>query len=103
MQELSPEKAARQLELYARDLHDLYQSEKQKRSELAEERLVLQFRIKELESLNRLFQQHLAASARREESYQRILEQLKKLLELKDEADWRQQLRKLLDEAAPPQ
>lgn len=56
----------KELELYAKDLNNLYEIEKKERSQLAEEKLVLELRVRELTSLNRLFQECLGIWAEME-------------------------------------
>ncbi|MDO8472935.1 MAG: hypothetical protein Q7T05_03870 [Dehalococcoidia bacterium] len=69
----------RQMELYARDLEQLYWSERQVRLALAEEKLVLEFKVNELNALNRLFQSNLVEERRLRESYQGLIRRLKEL------------------------
>ena len=49
-----------QFQIYAKELGELYRVEQQRRADLAEEKLVLEHRVKELEALNRMFQVNLA-------------------------------------------
>ncbi|MBI2919155.1 MAG: hypothetical protein HYY01_14365 [Chloroflexi bacterium] len=48
-----------QMEIYAKELRQHFLEERRLRSELEKEYCTLQQRIKEIEALNRLFQQHL--------------------------------------------
>ena len=59
----------RQAQLYARDLHELYLAERQKRRELAEQKLVLEYKLRELAALNTQFQSHLKRRYAAEEQY----------------------------------
>ncbi|MBI2866585.1 MAG: hypothetical protein HYX99_04430 [Chloroflexi bacterium] len=69
-----------QLLKYAQDLRALYQEEKKERERLAEERLVLQYKLQELASLNTLFQRHLEQRQRLEQAYQELVAQIRQLL-----------------------
>ena len=93
-----PDKAQmeEQLYLYAKDLHALYEAEKKEREALAEEKLVLEMRLKELSALNHLFQQHLERRQRLEETLQEVASRLKRLLAQSPQAKLRQQLEQLL-------
>ncbi len=63
MPETGPENESalweQQLYQYAAELQELYKLEQQERQALAEEKLVLQYRVRELNSLNQLFQVQL--------------------------------------------
>lgn len=96
LQHTTSDKGFQQLELYARDLKECYWSERQKRTELAEERLVLQFKLRELEALNKLFQAHLQEMVRTQEAYIKLKESINQLLSGKE--DLRQGLQNLLSE-----
>lgn len=85
-----------QLYLYARDLHALYEAEKKEREALAEEKLVLEMRLKELSALNHLFQQHLERRQRLEETLQEVVSTLKQLMAKSSSAKLRQQLEQML-------
>lgn len=73
--------ALEQVKLYARDLNELYRLERQRREELAEEKLVLEYRVRELRALNELFQSHLQQRLEVEEAYWGLLEELRELAE----------------------
>ncbi len=85
--------ALEQVKLYARDLKELYRLERQRREELAEEKLILEYRIKELKALNELFQSHLEQRFEVEEAYKELLGELRELAEklegsAKEELKW---------------
>lgn len=90
--------ALEQVKLYARDLKELYRLERQRREELAEERLVLEYRIKELKALNELFQSHLKQRFEVEEAYKELLEELKRLAE-KLEGGAKEELKRIIARA----
>ncbi len=94
--QMDKEKLEEQLYLYARDLRALYEEEKKEREALAEEKLVLQMRLKELTALNHLFQQHLERRQRLEETLQEVAAGLKQLLAGSPQAKLRQRLEQLL-------
>lgn len=74
------EKDFQQAEVYAKELSELYRAERKRREELAEERLVLQHKLRELTALNNLFHAHLEERMRIEQEYREFLEKLKKML-----------------------
>lgn len=90
------DKDARQAEIYAKDLHELYRAERQKRKELAEERLVLTYKLNELEALNKLFQSHLEQRIEIERLYKGLIEEIKKLLASPTPEELADGLKKLL-------
>jgi len=90
--------ALEQVKLYARDLKELYRLERQRREELAEEKLVLEYRIKELKALNELFQSHLEQRFEVEEAYQELLEELRGLAE-KLEGGAKEELKQIIARA----
>ncbi|MBI4312398.1 MAG: hypothetical protein HY681_11545 [Chloroflexi bacterium] len=65
-----------QFQIYAKELGELYIAEQRRRAELAEEKLVLEHRVKELEALNHMFQTHLARRIALEEALQDVVEKL---------------------------
>lgn len=91
-----PDNESRQLELYARDLQALYWRERKKRAELAEERLVLEYKLHELEALNRLFQANLEEMTQAREAYNDLRAKLARLLS--GNGDLRERLEKLLSQ-----
>ncbi len=72
-----------QAQLFARDLNELYRAERQKREELAEEKLVLEYKLRELSALNALFQSHLERRFEVEKAYNELVDGIKKLLKEK--------------------
>lgn len=50
---------AEQLQLYARELHQLYEQERRTREEMQEQRDALEKKVRELTALNSLFQTYL--------------------------------------------
>ncbi|MBI2859102.1 MAG: hypothetical protein HYX90_08495 [Chloroflexi bacterium] len=88
----------RQLQLYARDLERLFWSEKQTRASLAEEKLVLEYKVRELSALNTLFQDHLREKQALLEAYESLLSRLKELAG-KTPGDAAPLLRRLVGEA----
>lgn len=93
------EKDFQQAQIYARELHDLYRAELKRREELAEEKLVLEHKLRELTSLNILFQSHLRERMRVEEAYRELLKGLKMLLSEATSQSWAEKVKKLLAEA----
>lgn len=97
-----------QAKLYARDFGELYRAEKKRREELAEEKIVLENKVRELEALNRLFQSHLEQRFELQEAYNELVEKLKTLLQGNMDEKTRSKLKELVDEAesrqkqAPP-
>lgn len=89
----------KQLQIYAQDLHELYQEEKKHRQELAEEKLVLEYKLRELEALNKLFQQHLEHRQRVESAHQDLMAGLRSLLSRVRETALRQELQRLIAQA----
>ena len=71
--------ALEQMKLYAEDLRELYRLERRRREELAEEKLILEYRLKELKALNELFQSHLKERFELEEVLKELLEELRRL------------------------
>lgn len=88
----------RQLQLYARDLQQLFWSEKQARAALAEEKLVLEYKVQELSALNTLFQTNLREKQAMLDAYQLLIDRLKALAEKKPE-DIAPPLRQLVRDA----
>ncbi|GEM_PF-6901684 len=88
----------RQLELYARDLEKLYWSEKLLRSALAEEKLVLEYKINELNALNRLFQANLEEERLLRETHVLLVQKLKQVLKEESGEAAARCIRNLLDE-----
>jgi hypothetical protein len=70
-----------QAKLYARDLSELYRAERKRREELAEEKLVLEFKLRELEALNKLFQSYMERRFEALRAYEGLIEETKKLLQ----------------------
>jgi hypothetical protein len=70
-----------QAKLYARDLSELYRAERKRREELAEEKLVLEFKVRELEALNKLFQSYLEQRFAALRAYAELIEDIKNLLQ----------------------
>lgn len=85
-----------QMTLYAKELHDLYQQEKKEREALAEEKLVLEYRLKELSALNALFQRYLERQQRLEEAMQETAASLRQVIKQSVEAGPRGKLERLL-------
>lgn len=85
-----------QLKLYAADLHALFQQERKEREALAEEKLVLEYRLKELSALNKMFQGNLERQRGLEEAFQNIAAALKQLLAQPSGRQWRRRLELLL-------
>ena len=69
-----------QLVVYAKELHALYQEEKRERETLAEEKLVLEYKLRELTALNSLFQRHLARSEQLEDALNSMVAALRQML-----------------------
>jgi len=88
-----------QLQIYAKELHDLYQAEKKQREKLAEEKLVLDYRIRELSAINALFQKNRERYLELERQYIELIEQLKKILAEAPLEEYPKLLQKLLSEA----
>ncbi|MBI2856896.1 MAG: hypothetical protein HYX95_01130 [Chloroflexi bacterium] len=88
----------RQLQLYARDLAQLYWSERRARSSLAEEKLVLEYKVRELGALNTMIRSSLKEKQDALEDYRWLLRQLKELAALA-EGDAGVALRQLVVEA----
>src|SRR3989304_7520566 len=82
-----------QLQLYARELAALFQSERQTRQELEKKQKYLEQKIGELEALNQLFQNYLRQRLETQQAYYDLLDRLGDIL-----ADARQ----VRDRAAPP-
>lgn len=70
-----------QLAFYARDLGELYRTAEEAKQKLAEEKIVLEHKLRELEALNNLFMQHLEMKRRVEESFLNLIAALKRLVE----------------------
>ena len=82
-----------QLQLYARELAALFQSERQTRQELEKKQKYLEQKIGELEALNQLFQNYLRQRLETQQAYYDLLDRLENIV-----ADARQ----VRDRAAPP-
>lgn len=93
------QKDFQQAQIYAQELHELYQVEHKRREELAEEKLVLEHKLRELAALNTLFQSHLQERKRIEEAYWELLEGLKKLLSDKAPQNWEEKVKRLVANA----
>ena len=65
-----------QFQIYAKELGELYRVEQARRTELAEEKLVLEQRVKALEALNNMFQSHLARRIELEDALRSLLDRL---------------------------
>lgn len=89
----------RQAEIYARELSELYRAERKRREELAEEKLVLEYKLRELSALNSLFQAHLEQRMGVEQAYRELVEEMKKLLEEGTAETWAESLRELVERA----
>ncbi|GEM_PF-6108031 len=61
-----------QFQIYAKELGEMYLAEQKRRAELAEEKLVLEQRVKELEALNRMFQGHVARTVDLQDALQKL-------------------------------
>lgn len=85
-----------QLNLYAAELHALYQEEREERERLAEEKLVLEYRLKELSALNTLFQQSLQHQQRLEDVAREVAARLRKVLSRRLGPESRRQLEQML-------
>ncbi len=94
---LTPELAMEQLKIYAKELGELYEEEKKKREELAQEKIVLEMKLKELKALNEMFQSHIEKGIEAEEKLKSLLSSLKELLKL-DERRLKEEILKLLSE-----
>lgn len=70
-----------QAKLYARDLSELYRAERKRREELAEEKIVLEFKLRELEALNKLLQSCAEQWLVALRAYEELIEEMKKLLQ----------------------
>ncbi len=92
-----------QAKLYARDFGELYRAEKKRREELAEEKIVLEQKLRELEALNKLFQSHLSQRFEVQETYDDLVEKLKTLLQGGMNAETWSKLKELLKEAEAKQ
>jgi len=79
--QLPPDYWLEQLAIYARDVGELYRAEQEARQKLAEEKIVLEYKIRELEALNQLFTQHLERKRRVEETLSRLLSGLRSLVQ----------------------
>lgn len=88
-----------QAKLYARDLGELYRAERKKGEELAEEKLVLEYKLHELEALNKLFQSHLEQRFEVLEIYDELLKELKNLLREKLSPALREKLKSIVSRA----
>jgi len=69
-----------QLQVYARELGALFQSERQARLELERKQRALEQKIGELEALNQLFQGYLRQRLETEQAYREVLDQMENLL-----------------------
>lgn len=101
-----PAQLEEQLILYAKELHTLYREEKKEREALAEEKLVVEYKLRELTALNILFQKHLVRREALEDALERVVQGLRQLL-AQPTSDLRPQLEALLAAAegaltAPP-
>ena len=78
--DVPPERTSlEQVRLYALDLKRLYQEERRIREELEETNRKLEQRLRELQALNRLFQEHLAQRLVVVEAYREVLEGVERL------------------------
>lgn len=93
-----PDAVEQQLYIYAQELSDLYQREREKRQALAEEKLVLEYRLKELSALNNLFQQHLEVRVQLEELLQRVAQALRELVAESSSSSRHERLKQLLSD-----
>lgn len=90
----------RQIQLYARDLQQLYWQERKLRSDLAEEKLVLEYKVRELEALNQLFQTDLKEKHELRDAHQHLLEELRGMVDAGPGTDLMPRLKVLLEWAA---
>lgn len=74
-----------QLALYARELGELYRREQKLRQELEAKNQELEQRVRELQALNNMFQQHLDIRMRTEEAFQQLVAGLRRMVEEADE------------------
>lgn len=88
-----------QAKLYARDFGELYRAEKKRREELAEEKIVLENKVRELEALNKLFQSHLEQRFKVQEAFDELIGKIKALLQGNMDTETRSKLKDLLNEA----
>ncbi len=95
---LRADELQRQLEMYAQELHELYWEERHEREALAEEKLVLEYRLKELSALNKLFQRHLNRRIHLEEVLEDAVTRLRDLVTEHPRTAGAASLRGLLDE-----
>src|SRR5687768_242189 len=87
-----------QLEKYAQEFHELYWEERREREALAEEKLVLEYRLRELSALNKLFRQHMERRQHLEEVLEDVVTRLRTVLTDHPRAVNASMLRTLLDE-----
>ncbi len=66
-----------QLYIYAQEVRQLYENERKEREALAEEKRVLESRLRELSALNNLFQQHLEHRMILDDALEHVLETLR--------------------------
>lgn len=93
-----PAVVEQQLYIYAQELSELYEREREERQALAEEKLVLEYRLKELSALNNLFQRHLEARLQLEELLQRVARALQEQVAQASRGPRRDRLQRLLSD-----
>jgi hypothetical protein len=94
----NPALLEKQLRAFAKEPHDLHLKKKQ-RQELTEDKIVLDYKLKELSAINAMFQQHLERRRSVEEALPGMVLSLRTLLPLTSVPDLRHELQRLLDEA----
>lgn len=94
---LTPELALEQLKIYAKELGELYEEERKKREELAQEKIILELRVRELKALNDMFQSHISRGIEAEEKLKNLLSSLREILK-RDERSIKAEIEKLLKE-----
>lgn len=75
----SDEAIREQIQIYARELRQLYRQEKQRRQELEKEKQALEQKVRELTALNNLFQGYLRERDELLQAFHHLAQGIKKL------------------------
>ena len=75
------QQAAAQLELYAREMHEMFRQERSLRKDLEKEKLSLEQRLRELMALNRTFQEYLQQHYQTQEAYTDLMSGMRTLID----------------------
>lgn len=70
-----------QLYIYAQEVRHLYENERKEREALAEEKLMLENRLRELSALNNLFQQHLEHRMVLDDALEQTMDTLRQIVQ----------------------